>query len=70
MGSAFGRIIFFCSRSRSRISVSNNSSLDGSGTGAGAASCFFFISLFIILTIRKTQKARIAKSTHCWMNAP
>ena len=52
------------------LSQQLNSSLDGSGTGAGAASCFFFISLFIILTIRKTQKARIAKSTHCWMNAP
>lgn len=69
-GIRFRTDYFFCSRSRSRISVSNNSSLDGSGTGAGAASCFFFISLFIILTIRKTQKARIAKSTHCWMNAP
>ena len=62
---------YFFSFSRSRISVSRSSSFDGAGAGAGAASAaFFLISLFINLTIRKTQNARIVKSMHCWMNAP
>ena len=37
--------------------------------GAGAAA-LRRIRRFISLTIRKTQKARMAKSMHCWMKAP
>jgi len=58
---------YFFSLSRSRISVSRTSSFEGAGSGAGAAgfASSFFINLFIILTIRKTQKAKITKSIHC-----
>ena len=60
--------------SRSRISIKSFSSAEGSGSGAGAgagaSSSFFFIRRFITFTIIKTQNARIAKSTTCWMNAP
>ena len=61
----------FFSFNRSRISASNSSSFVGAGSGAGwGAYSFFFIIRFISLTIRKTQRARIVKSMHCWMKAP
>lgn len=63
---------YFFSLSRSRISVNKTSSFEGAGAGAGAAgfASSFLISLFIILTIKKTQNAKIIKSMHCWINAP